>query len=94
MSAVAGTEAGAVVNWASLPSLGHVVPPSGHGACTSLAAAWGKDQSRRGGRGWVGILPNIWASKPNNFAIRKVLMVHVDSWQLGSSPCKKLPLGS
>lgn len=64
MSALAGTEAGDVVNWVSLPSLGHVVPPSGHGACTVLAAAWGKDRSRRGGRGWAGILPNIWASKP------------------------------
>lgn len=90
MSAVAGTERGAVVNWAGLPSLGHVVPPSGHAACTSLAAAWGE---------CLGIGGNLaqylgFKSKSNSFSIRRVLMLHVDSWQLGSSRYKKLPLGA
>lgn len=50
MSAVAGREAGAVGGWASLPSLEHGVPPSGHGACTALAAAWGKERPGQEGQ--------------------------------------------
>lgn len=91
MSAAAGREAGAVDGWASLPSLGHGVPPSGHGACTAPAAARRKE--RPGQEGWESCLI-FELQNQTAFSIGQVLTVRVGIWQLGSSCCKKLAVGS
>lgn len=58
MSATAGTQTD-VVSWVSLPSLSHVLPPTGRGAGTALTAAWKKSQQGRWWSSRLEILPSI-----------------------------------